>query len=258
MRRFKNPLPYLEDAFHPEEVSSIWALIVLGFYVGIFFACFWNFTALPAPNLSEDLTLAEFNARNAREYLTSLTKFGPKVAGSQLNEEYAVEYLLSELQKIRNSRHSSMELDIDVQVANGSLYLAYQTSTMAATYQGVQNVVVRLRNSYNDLEHLRSLLINSHFDTVAVSPGGGDAGTMIAVMLETLRVLSLTGNYFEHAIIFLFNGCEENALQGSHAFITQHKWAGTVSAVLNLDAAGNGGREIMFQASKGYSWLMKV
>lgn len=81
---------------------------------------------------------------------------------------------------------------------------------------------------------------------------------MISVMLETLRVLAMHEDPFEHGIIFLFNGCEENNLLASHAFVTQHQWASTAKAVLNLDAAGNGGREIMFQASEGHSWLMNV
>lgn len=103
-----------------------------------------------------------------------------------------------------------------------------------------------------------SLLINSHFDTVPVSTGAGDAGCMIVVMLETLRVLSQSTEPLQHSIIFLFNGAEENKLQGAHGFITQHGWAETVRAVINLDSAGNGGKEVMFQAGPGHPWLLKV
>jgi Zn-dependent M28 family amino/carboxypeptidase len=61
------------------------------------------------------------------------------------------------------------------------------------------------------------------FDT-----GGGDDGTMTVIMMEILRVISKQENPLKHSIIFVFNGCEENELQGSHAFITQHKWAAEV------------------------------
>jgi len=48
---------------------------------------------------------------------------------------------------------------------------------------------------------------------------------MVVVMLEGLRQMSTSDTPFENGIIFLFNGAEENALQGAHGFITQHKWA---------------------------------
>lgn len=48
---------------------------------------------------------------------------------------------------------------------------------------------------------------------------------MLVVMLEILRVLATNRETFQHPIVFLFNGAEENPLQASHGFITQQKWA---------------------------------
>lgn len=241
-----------EKESHPQQVSSLWFILLLILFCVLFWAFYFNFYALPRPNLSEDDSGPTFNSRNARTYLRNLTEHGPKVAGSELNEVFAVDYLVDELEKIRVNMHQNHEMDVDVQVANGSLHLA-----SSFHYQGLKNVVVRLRNrGVEDPDHC--LLINSHFDTVAVSPGGGDATTLISVMLETVRILAEQEETFEHGIIFLFNGLEETGLQGSHAFITQHPWASSAKALLNLDSAGNGGREILFQASKGHTWLMNV
>lgn len=241
-----------EKSAHPQQVSSLWFILLLILFCVLFWGFYFNFYSLPRPNLSEDDSGPVFNSRNARAYLRNLTEHGPKVAGSELNEVFAVEYLVSELEKIELKMHQNHEMDIDVQVANGSLHLA-----SSFHYRDLKNVVVRLRN--RGVDHPDNcLLINSHFDTVAVSPGGGDASTLISVMLETVRVLAEQEETFEHGIIFLFNGLEETGLQGSHAFITQHPWASSAKALLNLDSAGNGGREILFQASQGHTWLMNV
>lgn len=128
---------------------------------------------------------------------------------------------------------------------------------LLSVYRSLQNIVVKLTPA-NVTNPQHSVLLNAHFDTVPTSPGAGDDGSMVVVLLEILRVLSQSDHIFKHGIIFLFNGSEENLLQGAHVFIKNHKWASSVRAFINMDSAGNGGREIVFQAGPKHPWLMNV
>jgi acetylornithine deacetylase/succinyl-diaminopimelate desuccinylase-like protein len=123
-------------------------------------------------------------------------------------------------------------------------------------YQNVTNVVVRLswpgskseKSSTDDF----AILLNAHYDSIPGSPGAADDGVGVACMLEALRILA-HGPQLRHPVIMLFNGAEESNHQAAHGFITQHTWAPSVKYVLNLEAIGSGGREMVFQCNSG--WL---
>jgi len=177
--------------------------------------------------LPESVTIAdetkkpgEFVAERAQRILYNYDQIGPKVVGSIANEVLTVAFLLNEVENVRNSMRGDLyNLEVDVQQASG----AYMHWNMVNMYQGVQNVVVKLSTRGSTSESY--LLVNSHFDSKPSSPGTGDDGTMVIVMLEVLRQMAISEQTFEHPVVFLFNGAEENPLQASHGFITQHKWA---------------------------------
>ncbi|XP_017150804.1 endoplasmic reticulum metallopeptidase 1-like [Drosophila miranda] len=222
-----------------------WATLFLAIVVPLFYR-------LPTPLTVHDTNQDVFIAERAHKTLAGLANIGTKVVGSQGNEVYTVQFLLAELELIKQQvLLEYYDIEIDVQIASGS----YIHWTMINMYQGVQNIVIKLSPKGSTSETY--LLVNSHFDSKPTSPSVGDAGHMVTTMLEVLRVISTSKQSFQHPIVFLLNGAEENPLQASHAFITQHKWAPFCKAVINLDAAGTGGREILFQSGPYNPWLLK-
>ncbi|ALC42477.1 CG9416 [Drosophila busckii] len=247
-----------------ENMKIIYNRSKLGWYWAPLFIAFWlvlfylvvvpSFHYMPPLKTQQDELKqpGQFIGERAESTLLRLSKIGPKVVGSAANEQTAVQLLLGEINDIiRMSRDDLYDIEKDVQIASGN-YLLW---SMVNVYQSVQNVVVKLTPKNTSSE--AALLINSHFDTVPASSGAGDSGMMCVLMLEVLRVISKYETPLTHSLIFLFNGAEENPLQGSHAFITQHPWAKNVRAVVNLDSAGSGGREILFQSGPDHPWLMK-
>jgi len=174
---------------------------------------------LPRPLTIEDEAKHpdQFIAERAENNLRELVSLGPRVVGSRQNEMAALKLLSQKMQKIRSG--SANEIEVDVQVASGS----YVHWSMVNMYQSIQNIVVKI--SPKGSNSTTYLLVNSHYDSVPAGPGAGDDASMVATMMEVLRVLAKSDKPLKNPVVFLFNGAEEDGLLGSHAFITQHKWA---------------------------------
>lgn len=141
------------------------------------------------------------------------------MVGSQENEIEAVQFLLKVLNQIKeNSLEKYFEIEIDVSQVSGQ----YATSAMNYVYQGIQNIAAKI--SPKNCTRESYLLVNSHFDSKPATPSAGDDGFMVAIMLEVLRVMSTTKQTFDHPVVFLFNGAEENGLLGAQGFMKSHKW----------------------------------
>nr|XP_054365111.1 endoplasmic reticulum metallopeptidase 1 isoform X2 [Mirounga angustirostris] len=197
---------------------------------------------------------AEFDARRARDYLEHITSIGPRTTGSPENEIVTVHYLLEQIKLIEDQRNSLHRISVDVQRPTGSFSIDF-LGGFTSYYDNITNVVVKLEPR-DGAQH--AVLANCHFDSVANSPGASDDAVSCSVMLEVLRVLSASSDALHHAVIFLFNGAEENVLQASHGFITQHPWAGLIRAFINLEAAGVGGKELVFQTGPENPWLVQA
>ncbi|XP_045879345.1 endoplasmic reticulum metallopeptidase 1 [Meles meles] len=196
----------------------------------------------------------EFDARQARDYLEHITSIGPRTTGSPENEIMTVRYLLEQIKLIEAQSNSLHRISVDVQRPTGSFSIDF-LGGFTSYYDNITNVVVKLEPR-DGAQH--AVLANCHFDSVANSPGASDDAVSCSVMLEVLRVLSTSSEALHHAVIFLFNGAEENVLQASHGFITQHPWASLIRAFINLEAAGVGGKELVFQTGPENPWLVQA
>ncbi|XP_013111716.2 endoplasmic reticulum metallopeptidase 1 [Stomoxys calcitrans] len=194
----------------------------------------------------------EFIGERAQLQLLGLSSIGVKLTGSVENEVYAVRFLLNEIEKIKSaSRQDLYDIEVDVQHSSGDFWIW----GLATSYHNVTNIIVKL--SPKKLTSESYLLVNSHFDSEVGSPAAADAGVMIVVILEVLRVISISENELKNPIVFLLNGAEESNFLAAHGFITQHKWATNCKALINLDSTGSGGKEVLFQTGPNHPWLVK-
>lgn len=178
------------------------------------------FYRLPSARTVEDAGKNEFISERAYKDLYTLSNIGTKMVGSQENEIEAVQFLLKVLNQIKeDSLKDYFDIEIDVSQTSGQ----FATSTMNYVYQGVQNVAAKI--SPKNCTSESYLLLNSHFDSKPATPSAGDDGFMVVTMLEVLRVMSTSKQSFDHPVVFLFNGAEENGLLGAQGFMKNHKWA---------------------------------
>ncbi|XP_015194061.2 endoplasmic reticulum metallopeptidase 1 isoform X2 [Lepisosteus oculatus] len=221
----------------------------------IFLFVLWGLVHLSLQQLVIRTSTDEFNAIRARKHLEHITSVGPRPVGSPENEVLTVNYLLSQIEKIKaESASGPHSISVDIQRPTGSFSIDF-LGGFTSYYDKVTNIAVKLEPKQG-AKH--AMLANCHFDSVANSPGASDDAVSCAVMLEVLQSLSSLSTPLQHAVIFLFNGAEENVLQASHGFITQHPWAKLIRAFINLEAAGVGGKEIVFQTGPENPWLVQA
>ncbi|KAH9839719.1 uncharacterized protein C8Q71DRAFT_905143 [Rhodofomes roseus] len=147
--------------------------------------------------------------------------------------------------------HPTRKLECEVwhQQGSGAHRFDMMGHRLYKTYVDLTNIVVRVSDGTQEGKQ-HAVLVNAHLDSTLPSPGAADDALSVGIMLECMRVLVNTPDWVpSHAIIFLFNNAEESLQDASHLFATQHPIRESVRAVVNLEAAGTTGRELLFQAT---------
>lgn len=113
----------------------------------------------------------------------------------------------------------------------------------AVTCARVRNIVVRTGPSSG-----KTILIASHYDSVAAGPGAADDGAGVAAALEIAAIVKT--RMPAKPVIFLFTDGEETGLNGAHSFVARDPLAKEVAAVINMEARGATGAAVLFETSE--------
>ncbi|CAG5006670.1 unnamed protein product [Parnassius apollo] len=263
-----------------KPVPSIVILLLLGAYLTLGYLTQLVEDDMPKVIYEEDIQKDDaetFSEESARHYLDQILGTEPRVAGTAYHYEKTKDLkalidsiaaqanlpvrtdwqFVSEIYDVQNDNYmnTSRKNRLWSQIAqemriNGDYWLASRTPQVNC-YQNLSNIIAVLEGEsgfHANGTIGTSLLVNCHYDSVPFAIGASDNGVFCAVMVETLSKLSRRERKLTHNIVFLFNGAEENPLQGSHGFL-QHPWSQGITSVVNLDAAGMNGKPSVFQVS---------
>ncbi|KAF9224242.1 hypothetical protein BS17DRAFT_795711 [Gyrodon lividus] len=203
-------------------------------------------THLPHPSEATILTYARYLSEEIG-YRTPGTREHAEADSWMVRKAEEMKQLCEEVLKKEQGR--KLECEVWRQEGSGSHRFDMMGTRLYKTYVNLSNIVLRISDG-TERGKASAVLINAHLDSTLPSPGATDDALAVGVMLECARVLVETAGWEPaHSVIFLFNNAEESLQDGSHLFSTQHPIASTVRAVVNLEAAGTTGRELLFQAT---------
>eukprot|EP00177_Eucheuma_denticulatum_P004584 GFKZ01008339.1.p1 GENE.GFKZ01008339.1~~GFKZ01008339.1.p1 ORF type:complete len:915 (+),score=96.89 GFKZ01008339.1:302-3046(+) len=174
--------------------------------------------------------------------------------------QHALLYLIDELHSLRShAQQHGFELEVELFRSDyGSFFVDIAHIDLYASYDNVSSVVARLRPANLPVDTPeKALLLAAHLDSAFSSPGANDNVVGVAVILEVLRSIASSDRYaLSRPIVVLFNGAEESILMGAHSFVTQHRWAPTIAAHVNMESIGSGDRYHLFRLGPHSPWLV--
>ncbi|MDQ1593083.1 MAG: hypothetical protein QOG71_3710 [Pyrinomonadaceae bacterium] len=193
----------------------------------------------------------------------------PRVAPATApQKDFSAERALAHVREIARQPHpSGTRENVEVgdylvrQIESLGLKPEIQQTSIASRNRSNDHVLVQVRNIMTRIEGTaadgdKALLLSAHYDSAPGSPGAGDDGAGVAVLLETMRAVR-NGDQLTHDIIFLFTDAEELGTYGAKAFVAEHPWSKEVAAAFNFEARGTTGPAIMFETGEEDGWLVR-
>jgi hypothetical protein len=164
-----------------------------------------------------------FSAIRAAKFARAILGDQPRPAGSESNAQAATR--LSDWLRARGLEVESSETKVRA----------------AGRDVTVRNVVARKTGAMPG----PAVMLCAHIDSAPGSPGAGDDGFGVAVLLEAAAALG-SGPWPGRDIILLFTDAEESGLLGARQFVSNHPWHVKVGPVINVDNRGNSGPSILY------------
>lgn len=187
----------------------------------------------PPPVRPASAPAEEFSAERAMEHVEAIAR-QPRPVGTDAHAA-ARAYVVSELE----------ELGFRPEVWSG-----VGKSQSGTQLGSVRNVVARMPGAEPGGA---TVLLMTHYDSVAGGPGASDDAVGVATLLETLRALR-AGPAPAGEVVALFTDAEELGLLGAEAFSHSHPLGDAVDVVLNFEARGTRGPALMFETGPGNRW----
>lgn len=206
--------------------------------------------------LPESAPLNKFSQERAMNHIRALSVdiTGRQESTSGLAKSFTYVYAVINELKLRAS--SDISVEIDDALVHGSFNINFLGHYVSNTYRNHRNLAVRIA-SKDAQEGDAALLVNGHLDGPLGSAGAADCASCVASMLEVMRYIVDTNWIPPSPLVFLFNGAEEVFLLGAHGFMTAHRWKDSLGAVINLEASGASGPDLVVQSGPG-AWPARV
>jgi hypothetical protein len=191
------------------------------------------------PPLPADASPTRFSARRAVGILQQFLAEGqPRPAGSAAN---------ATLRGCIASRLQELGYVVEIEHSVSCTGISARMSQCAPVY----NIVAHLPGEMVN----KAVLLVTHYDSAAASPGASDDGAGVAALMEIARILKLDPPGLNPVMLLITDG-EEDYDMGARAFMDNSPWSDKIGVVINLEARGTSGQSLMFETSPDNNWLI--
>jgi len=205
-------------------IAWIGACLALG---GAAWASSWH-RSMPEP-VSAGASETAFSSARAMTTLSEIAR-RPHPTGSAEHDRVR-DRLVEHLQ----------ELGLDPQV---QLAISAVSESGAARTATVRNILARIPGSAST----GAVALVAHYDTAPLSPGAGDDGMGVAMILETVRSLTANVPLRNDVVLALFDADEVGGL-GARAFAEHHPWATDIGVAVVADFRASTGPMVLTEAA---------
>ncbi|MGJ8662694.1 MAG: M20/M25/M40 family metallo-hydrolase [Marinicella sp.] len=202
-------------------------------YIAIFALISWGSYQLSYPsNTSHELIYDGVFFENVIKHVDKLTR-APRAVGDYYHDD-AQRYIIKQLN----------ESGLTVRKQNST---SYSIKNHAAA--PIRNIIAHYPGTNPENQ---ALMLLAHYDAAKYAgKGAADDASGVATILETVKTLIKSPNKPSNDIVVLITDAEEIGLLGAHAFINEQLQNFDIGLIINLEARGSSGPNMMWPETVG-------